>query len=133
MSEFRIEIDTMGEVCVPANAHYGAQTQRAVENFPISGLRFPRRLIRVLGLVKATAAEVNQKLGLIKDGFANAIVTAATEVADGEWERIAGVTTAARNNDASSKRKTTFVEIHDELRLTSSVHQQYDALGTERR
>lgn len=104
-----------------------------VENFPISGLRFPRRFIRALGLAKATAAEVNQELGLLKDAFADAIVTAATEVADGEWERIAGVTTAIRDNDASSKRKTTFVEIHDELRLTSSVHQQYDALDTERR
>ena len=99
----------------------------------VSGLRFPRRFIRALGLAKATAAAVNQELGLLKDEFTDAIVTAATEVADGEWERIAGVTTAIRDNDASSNRKTTFVEIHDELRLTSSVHQQYDALDTERR
>lgn len=86
LTEFRIEIDTMGEVCVPAGAHYGAQTQRGVENFPISGLRFPHRLIRALGLVKAAAAEVNLELGLLRDEFARAIVTAATEVAAGQWD-----------------------------------------------
>ena len=56
MTEFRIETDTMGDVCVPACAHYGAQTQRAVANFPISGIRFSRRFIRALGLVKAATA-----------------------------------------------------------------------------
>ena len=86
MTEFRIETDTMGDVCVPAGAHYGAQTQRAVENFPISGIRFPRQFIRALGRVKAAAAEVNQELGLLKTEFADAIVTAATEVADGRWD-----------------------------------------------
>jgi len=56
MSEFRVEKDTMGEVQVPARAYYGAQTQRAVENFPISGQPLPKSLIRALGLVKAAAA-----------------------------------------------------------------------------
>jgi fumarate hydratase class II len=62
MTEFRFESDTMGEVCVPFNVHYGAQTQRAADNFKISGIRFPRRFIRMLGLVKAAAAEVNREL-----------------------------------------------------------------------
>ena len=62
-SEFRIEKDSMGEVKVPARAYYGAQTQRAVENFPISGQPLPRRLVRALGLVKAAAAVANRDLG----------------------------------------------------------------------
>ena len=56
MADFRIEKDSMGEMQVPANAYYGAQTARAVENFPISSLRFSRRFIRALGLIKAAAA-----------------------------------------------------------------------------
>src|SRR5690242_14247621 len=63
MSEFRIEKDSMGEVKVPAKAYYGAQTQRAVENFPISGQPLPKRLIRALGLVKWAAALANRDLG----------------------------------------------------------------------
>lgn len=86
MTGFRIEIDAIGEVSIPADAHYGAQTQRAVENFPISGMRFPDRFIRVLALVKAAAAEVNQELGLLPPEFGEAIVAAANEVAVGEWD-----------------------------------------------
>src|SRR5262249_29612608 len=66
MSEFRIEKDSMGDVKVPAQAYYGAQTQRAVENFPISGQPLPPRLIRALGLVKAVAAVANRDLSKIK-------------------------------------------------------------------
>ena len=86
MTEFRIETDTLGEVRVPAGVHYGAQTQRAVENFPISGIRFSRRFIRALGQVKDAAAQVNQELGLLNHEFANAIQRAALEVADGLWD-----------------------------------------------
>ena len=64
--DFRIERDTMGELPVPVNAYYGASTQRAVQNFPISELRFPRRLIRAMGLIKRAAAEVNRELGLFE-------------------------------------------------------------------
>ncbi|MCC6169825.1 MAG: aspartate ammonia-lyase, partial [Caldilineaceae bacterium] len=66
MSEqsYRIERDSLGEIKVPADALYGAQTQRAVENFPISDLRFPRAMIRALGLIKGAAAAVNAELGL---------------------------------------------------------------------
>ncbi len=83
LSAFRIERDSMGELKVPANALYGAQTQRAVDNFPISGLRIPRAMIRALGLIKATAARVNLDLGLLSADLAAAIVAASTEVADG--------------------------------------------------
>ena len=86
MTEFRIETDTMGDVDVPADAHYGAQTQRAVVNFRISGLRFPRRFIRALGQVKTAAAEVNRDLGLLRPETADAIRRAAIEVSDGRWD-----------------------------------------------
>ena len=86
MTRFRVVSDTMGDVSVPSHAHYGAQTQRAVENFVISGIRFPRRFIRSLGLVKAAAAEVNQQLGLLRTDYGDAIVTAANEVAFGRWD-----------------------------------------------
>ena len=76
----------MGDVHVPTDAHYGAQTQRAVENFRISGLRFPRRFIRALGLVKAAAAGVNRDLGLLRPETADAIRRAAIEVSDGRWD-----------------------------------------------
>ena len=82
----RVETDTMGDIDVPANAHYGAQTQRAIENFPISGIRFPRRFIRALGLFKAAAAQVNQELGFLSPEYANAIIRAAREVAEGRWD-----------------------------------------------
>jgi fumarate hydratase class II len=79
----RIEHDTMGEVRVPAAALYGAQTQRAVENFPISGLRFPRVFVRALGLIKSAAATVNRELGELPEDQANAIASAADAVAAG--------------------------------------------------
>ncbi len=84
--EFRIERDSLGEVRVPAEALWGAQTQRAVENFPISGIRFPRPFIRALGLIKYAAAKANLELGLLDEERANAIMQAAMEVADGKWD-----------------------------------------------
>ena len=79
----RVERDTMGEMEVPTDAYYGASTQRAVINFPISGLRLPRRFLRALGLIKGAAARVNRDLGLLDKDVAEAIATAAREVADG--------------------------------------------------
>jgi fumarate hydratase class II len=76
----------MGEVEVPAQALYGAQTQRAVDNFPISGLRIPRELIRALGLIKAAAARANDELGLLEAEVANEIRAAAMAVARGEHD-----------------------------------------------
>ncbi len=85
-TSFRIEHDSMGELQVPAAALWGAQTQRAVENFPISGRPMPRGFIRALGLVKAAAAEVNAGLGLLPKGVAKAVRDAALRVAEGEFD-----------------------------------------------
>src|SRR5579859_5420403 len=86
MSEFRIEKDSMGDVKVPAKAYYGAQTQRAVENFPISGQPLPTRLIHALGLVKVAAAIANRDLGKVKGEIAEPIIQAAREVAAGKFD-----------------------------------------------
>ena len=83
---FRIEKDSLGEVRVPADALYGAQTQRAVENFPISGQRFGRGFIQALGLLKKAAALTNQELGHLDGEIAEAIAAAAGEVAAGTWD-----------------------------------------------
>src|SRR5262244_190147 len=82
----RVERDSMGEMEVPADALYGASTQRAVINFPISGQRFPRRFIRAQALIKGAAAEVNSELGLIRADKAAAISAAAREVAAGRYD-----------------------------------------------
>ncbi len=84
--EFRIETDSLGEVRVPSGALYGAQTQRAVENFPISGQRFGRAMIHALGLVKGAGARANQALGNLEEPLARAIAEAADEVAEGRWD-----------------------------------------------
>src|SRR5581483_6159894 len=82
----RSERDSMGPMEVPGDAYYGASTQRAVLNFPISDVRFPRSFIRVLGLTKLAAAQVNAELGLLDAKLADAIVQAAQEVADGRFD-----------------------------------------------
>ncbi|HWV57564.1 MAG TPA: class II fumarate hydratase [Longimicrobiales bacterium] len=85
--EIRIERDSLGEMQVPADALWGAQTQRAVENFPISDLRLPREFIGALGLIKRVAAETNRELGLLDPEAAAAIVAAADEVSRGDHDR----------------------------------------------
>lgn len=82
----RTERDSMGPMEVPADAYYGASTQRAVLNFPISDLRFSRSFIRALGLIKQAAACVNLELGLLPEHLAHAIAEAAGEVAEGAWD-----------------------------------------------
>ncbi len=84
MVEFRTEKDSMGEVQVPAKAYYGAQTQRAVDNFPISGQPLPGKLIQALGLVKIAAATANRDLGKLKPEIAESILKAAAQVAQGK-------------------------------------------------
>jgi fumarate hydratase, class II len=84
--KFRIEKDTMGDVKVPAKAYWGASTQRAVENFPISGQTFPPRFIRALALIKGAAAEVNGELGHVPKKVAKLISAAAKRVAAGEFD-----------------------------------------------
>ena len=85
--DHRLERDSMGELRVPADALWGAQTQRAVQNFPISGLRMPRGFIRALGLVKWAAAGANDELGVLEHDRAVAIQRAALEVAEGRHDR----------------------------------------------
>ncbi|MFV1980687.1 MAG: class II fumarate hydratase [Rhodothermia bacterium] len=86
MPEFRIERDSLGEVNVPSEAYFGAQTQRAVENFPISDLRFQRQFIEALGVIKLCAARVNERLGLLDPDLASAIGSAASRVRAGEFD-----------------------------------------------
>ena len=85
MSAVRKEKDSLGFVEVPERAYYGAQTARAVENYPISGMRAHPLLIRAFGMVKRAAAEANKTLGLISDRRADAIIQAAQEVIEGKW------------------------------------------------
>jgi fumarate hydratase class II len=87
MTNFRTERDSMGELKVPADALYGAQTQRAVNNFPISGLTMPRQFIRALGLIKSAAAQANADLGHLAKDKAAAIRAAAERVARGEFDQ----------------------------------------------
>lgn len=85
VSSSRLERDSLGDVLVPENALYGAQTQRAIENFPISGLKPRQAFIWSMGMIKRAAAEVNRDLGLLEAEKANAIQQAAQEVIDGQW------------------------------------------------
>jgi len=120
MSEkYRIEKDSLGEVQVPFDALYGAQTQRALENFPISGYRFSRRFIQALGLIKQCAATVNEELGYIDSTLAGSIVTAAREVADGEWDEAfvldiyqtgSGTSTNMNANEVIARRANQILE-----------------------
>jgi len=116
---YRIEKDSLGEMKVPEEALYGAQTQRAVENFPISGQRFGRRFIQALGLIKKSAAETNAELGLLDGTLAEAIVTAATEVAEGRWDDQfvldiyqtgSGTSTNMNTNEVVAHRATELLE-----------------------
>ncbi len=84
--QFRAEADSMGNLAVPADALWGAQTQRAIENFPVSDLRMPRGFIRALGLVKRSAAEVNVDLGGLPADVGAAIAAAAAAIVDGEYD-----------------------------------------------
>jgi fumarate hydratase class II len=86
MAETRIEQDSMGRMTVPGNAYWGAQTQRAVENFPISGYRFGRPLIRALGLIKRASARANRELGRLDPKIAELIERAADEVIEGKLD-----------------------------------------------
>ncbi|MGH8181025.1 MAG: lyase family protein, partial [Steroidobacteraceae bacterium] len=85
-SSFRVERDSMGELQVPTDALWGAQTQRAVQNFPISGLTMPRAFIGALGLVKQAAARANTRLGLLDAAVSGAIDATAAEVAAGRHD-----------------------------------------------
>ena len=83
---YRFEEDSLGRVKVPAGAYWGPETQRAVKNFPVSGLRFPREFLRALGMIKFAAAEVNGKLGLLPRREGEAIKKAAWDVMAGKLD-----------------------------------------------
>ncbi|MGV9694059.1 class II fumarate hydratase [Streptomyces sp. NPDC003444] len=104
--DFRIEHDSMGEVRVPAHAKWRAQTQRAVENFPISGQRLERAHIEALARIKAAAAKVNARLGVIDQDRAEAIVSAAEEVAEGRWDEHFPVDVFQTGSGTSSNMNT---------------------------
>jgi fumarate hydratase class II len=113
----------MGELRVPAEALWGAQTQRAVDNFPVSGLRLPRPFIRALGLIKATAAETNADLGLLRPQMARAIVAAALEVADGQHDAQFPVDVFQTGSGTSTNMNANEVIAHlASQRLRGSVH-----------
>ncbi len=86
MADYRVEKDFLGELKVPKKAYWGAQTQRAIENFPISGIRFGRRFIYALGLIKMAAAQTNVQIGLLESKLGKAIEKAAQEVMDGKLD-----------------------------------------------
>jgi fumarate hydratase, class II len=85
-NQFRTESDSMGQMQIPADAYYGAQTARAVENFPISQVRFPRQFIRALGLIKKHAASANTSLDLLPQNISTVVQQAAQEVVEGKWD-----------------------------------------------
>jgi fumarate hydratase class II len=105
-SQWRTEHDSMGEVQVPADAKYRAQTQRAVENFPVSGQRLERAHIEALARIKAAAAKVNAELGVLSAEMAQAIQDAAAEVADGQWDEHFPVDVFQTGSGTSSNMNT---------------------------
>jgi len=121
--KLRTEKDSMGEVQVPADALYAAQTQRAVNNFPISGLRMPRIMIRSLGMIKGAAARTNARLGLLETQLAEAISQAAQEVAEGRHDEHFPVDIYQTGSGTSSNMNTN--EVIARLagdRLQKTVH-----------
>lgn len=104
--QYRIEHDSMGEVRVPAHAKWRAQTQRAVENFPVSGQRIERAHIEALARVKAAAAKVNAQLGVLDKEVAEAIQEAAGEVAAGKWDEHFPVDVFQTGSGTSSNMNT---------------------------
>jgi len=124
----RTERDSMGELAVPTEAYYGVQTARAIENFPISDLRFPRSFIRAMGLIKYAAATANQSLGSLEKKYADAIRKAAREVIDGKWDAEfpvdifqtgSGTSTNMNTNEVISNRAT---ELLGGMRGSKLVH-----------
>jgi fumarate hydratase class II len=127
-TEFRIERDSMGQVRVPKQAYYGAQTQRAVENFPISGIGFPPRFVRALAIIKHAAASANQELGLLDSKIADVIRAAASEVMEGKLDKEfvvdifqtgSGTSTNMNANEVIANRA---LELLDKERGSKEVH-----------
>ena len=126
MGEYRIERDSMGELKVPADALYGAQTQRAVDNFPISGLTMPRQFIRALGLIKSAAAQVNSDLGHLSKAKARTIRRSAERVAAGEFDRQFPIDVFQTGSGTSSNMNANEVIAHLASAIGSKVHPNDD-------
>src|SRR5690242_3449621 len=126
MSDYRIERDSMGELKVPADALYGAQTQRAVDNFPISGLAMPREFIRALGLIKSAAAQANADLGHLKKTQAKAIRRAAERVAAGEFDAEFPLDVFQTGSGTSSNMNANEVIAHVAAKAGVKVHPNDD-------
>src|SRR5580698_4435568 len=127
-NQFRTESDSMGQMQVATDAYYGASTARAVENFPISNLRFSRQFIRALGLIKKHAAATNAGLGYVPAKIAKAIQDAAQEVIDGKWDHQfvvdifqtgSGTSTNMNTNEVIANRA---IELFGGKRGDKSVH-----------
>src|SRR3984957_17808916 len=127
-NNFRTESDSMGQMQVPTEAYYGAQTARAVENFPISNLRFSRQFIRALGLIKKHAAATNAGLGYVPPKIAQAVQQGAQEIVDGKWNHQfvvdifqtgSGTSTNMNTNEVIANRA---IEILGGKRGDKSVH-----------
>src|SRR4051812_25438743 len=126
MSDYRVERDSMGELKVPADALYGAQTQRAVNNFPISGLTMPRQFIRAMGLIKSTAAQVNADLGHLAKDKAAAIRKAADRVAAGEFDHEFPIDVFQTGSGTSSNMNANEVIAHVCVKDGTKVHPNDD-------
>jgi fumarate hydratase class II len=120
--KFRIESDSMGKLKVPADAIWGAQTQRAVDNFPVSGIRMPRGFIRALGLIKAIAAQVNIDLKQIKPKIGKAIIDASLEVAEGRHDDQFPIDVFQTGSGTSSNMNANEVIAHLASRSGATVH-----------
>ena len=126
MSNYRTERDSMGELKVPADALYGAQTQRAVDNFPISGLTMPREFIRALGLIKSAAAQVNSDLGHLSKAKARTIRRSAERVAAGEFDSQFPIDVFQTGSGTSSNMNANEVIAHLASAIGSKVHPNDD-------
>ena len=122
MSTFRTEHDSMGELRVPADALYGAQTQRAIDNFPISGLHLPRSFIRALCLIKAAAAEVNLSLGHLRKNQSAAIRKAALAVATGQYDAQFPIDVFQTGSGTSTNMNANEVIAHLAVKGGAKVH-----------
>ncbi|MEO6688218.1 MAG: class II fumarate hydratase [Dokdonella sp.] len=126
MSQYRVERDSMGELKVPSDALYGAQTQRAVDNFPISGLTMPREFIRALGLIKSAAAQANADLGHLKKSSAKAIRKASERVAAGEFDAHFPIDVFQTGSGTSSNMNANEVIAHVCAAAGAKVHPNDD-------
>ena len=122
MTNTRFEKDSMGEFEVPSNAYYGAQTARAVANFPVSGVRFPRPFIQALGAIKRAAAEANVEMGLLDSEAAALIYAAADEVISGKLDDQFVVDIYQTGSGTSTNMNTNEVISNRAIELSGGAH-----------